>query len=324
MTNHAYQTLDSLLSSLHREKPETLDALTFSYKGISVNAYGVLHALTGGTNADYVSAVNRTIAQARGLKLGEKEFTSIYKGLDGELKDWAQIGRRDAFKTAWSTIGTPARLYQLIRTIVVEKTRLKDPFDQGDRRLQSIGGSLHFHTIDPFIRRKVAGFPDAETYLRVNLDRRRGQRQWEAPLFPDRDWGWLAGVEPVANIACRSIHMLEFGVEFAKRRGEKELSLFVGEIHNSDMAWFAQAMDIGETFSNDHLREIQDIRDRAIAMAEAESQNTVRGKLKLKIEHVKYLVFLYGGSFSVFGGYLLGILLLMQMLGFTGNPEIRL
>ena len=56
--------------------PKYLDEINFEYKGIQFHVHGVLHALTGGTNQEYVRHVNETIAQAKGLKLCEKSMKS--------------------------------------------------------------------------------------------------------------------------------------------------------------------------------------------------------------------------------------------------------
>ncbi|MDR8093084.1 hypothetical protein KPB05_37140 [Burkholderia gladioli] len=235
-----YINLTQLLRSGSGQFPEYLDALTFDFRGIRIHAYGVLHGLTGGTNKSYRDLVNRTIGRARGLRLGEMRFQALYDGLDGELDDWMQIPLRDAFRFSLALHLTPLRIAKLLRAFAREKRSAHDRFALSDlRRLQDIGGSPAFHAISPAERRRIAGFPEPSTYLAENIARREGKGAMTAPVFPDRDWSWLTLIEPYANIPLRSIHMLEFAAATAKILGASDVSIFVGEVHNSDMAWYA-------------------------------------------------------------------------------------
>lgn len=239
----SYIPVLQLLGSVPSEVPTpAIDAVTFQYLGITVHAYGVLHGLTGGTNRDYVQLVNKTIAQAPGYKLGEKEMSKLYRGLDGELHDWIQMPARDAFRAGLSLVGTPSRLVSLARCALKElATRRDKALAQPHVRLQDLGGSPLFHAIAPFERRKLAGFIPPAAYLKENLARRRGTSRLAAPAFPDRDWLWLNYIEPYTNIAIRSVHMLHYAAMLAQEKHLNEISLFVGEIHNTDMQWFASA-----------------------------------------------------------------------------------
>ncbi|MDN7880124.1 hypothetical protein [Burkholderia aenigmatica] len=235
-----YIDLPQLLRAGSNQFPEYLDALTFDFRGIRIHAYGVLHGLTGGTNQSYRELVNRTIARAPGLRLGEMRFQALYDGLDGELDDWMQIPLRDAFRFSLALHLTPLRIVKLLRAFAREKRSIHDRFAASDlRRLQDIGGSPAFHAISPSERRRFAGFPEPSAYLAENIARREGRGALTAPVFPDRDWSWLTFIEPYANIPLRSIHMLEFSAATARMRGASDVSVFVGEIHNSDMAWYA-------------------------------------------------------------------------------------
>lgn len=121
-----------------------------------------------------------------------------------------------------------------------ERRTMADRFGaNGLRRLQDIGGSAAFHALSPDERRRIAGFPEPYAYLVENCRRRAGVGDRCGPVFPDHDWRWLAMIEPELNIPLRSVFMLEFAVERARVLGASEISLFVGEIHNSDMVWLA-------------------------------------------------------------------------------------
>ena len=197
--------------------------------------------MTGGTNAEYRVFVQRTIDRAKGLVVAEKAFASMYRGIDIEADDWLQIPFLDAAILNARMTLIPAALISVASQVVLERVRKHDRFGKkGLRCPEDIGGSPFFHCLDPMARRQLAGFPAPAEYLKLNLDRRRHPRLFErSPKFPDPDWRWMAAIEPCANIPCRSIHMLEFAVEFAHLRGRSSVDLFVGEIHNSDVAWLA-------------------------------------------------------------------------------------
>ena len=276
MTLKAYLSVTDILDcSVDLPDVHSIDSIDFEFDGVAVHVYGVLHGMTGGTNREYVELVNRTIAHSTGLKLGEKGMSSMYSGLNGELEDWVQVPFRDAFMLAFSLAATPFRVFASLKTILRERLTKVDRFGVNNiRRLQDIGGSAAFHLLRPSERRRVAGFPDADDYLIANLLRRRGKGRMEPPRFPDPDWFWLALIEPYTNIPCRSIHMLEFGVALAKRRGMRDLSIFIGEIHNSDIEWYRRtaAADLPEWSRT----EVAGIRDLAKHMATTETSFALR------------------------------------------------
>lgn len=227
------QILDS---SLQITEPEFLDCIKIQYRGINVDVYGVLHALTGGTNHEYLSLVNRTIAKANGSVYSEKEMKMIYQGIDFEVDDWVQLPIKDAlFMVFWLT-ALPNRMFNVLMSAVKEKLTKRDRFKKR-KNIDSIGGSAFFHLIHPHERRLLAGFPNPPEYLARNLARRNGEKH-DAPKFADTDWKWLEYIEPYGNIPCRSIHMIEFAVEHAIQTKQSQISLFVGEIHNSDIDWY--------------------------------------------------------------------------------------
>lgn len=219
--------------------PQKLDSIDFVYKDINFHVYGVLHALTGGTNKQYVEHVNNTIAQASGIKLGEKSMKKMYKGLDEELDDWIQMPAKDVFFLTFNLVKNPINWYKIGKALFKETFTKKDRFGKnGEKKVEDIGGSMAFHAIDPLQRRSLAGFPPPKDYLAHNLARRLYKTRFNPPRFPDKDWEWLSIIEPFANIPCRSIHMIETAVDIATRQNVKEVSLFIGEIHNTDIAWY--------------------------------------------------------------------------------------
>lgn len=265
MTTH-YIDIETALRHPIRP-PEHLDAVSFQYRGVQVHVYGILHGLTGGTNKAYVEMVNRTIAAAPGLKFSEKKLGSLYKGLDVDMEDWREMPLKDAFLLGLSTCATPWRLAKLIGYSTKERFTKNDPFGKNNlRRLQDIGGSPVFHALDPLVRRNLAGFPGPAMYLKENLRRRKGSGRMQPPVFPDKSWEWLSFLEPYTNIPCRSIHMVEFATEWALQTGVQEISLFVGEIHNTDIAWFVQGGVC--IFEEEDQAAIESIVHRARAWAQ--------------------------------------------------------
>jgi hypothetical protein len=219
-------------------EPQSLDHIALQYRGVKVDVYGVLHAITGGTNREYVDLVNKSITTAKGVIYSEKEMKLMYKGIHHEVDDWLQVPLKDMFfMTFWLGV-FPTRLVDIVYSAIKEKLTQHDRFKTArSRSIENIGGSAFFHLIAPNERRELAGFSNPAEYLHVNLSRRSGSHH-ATPEFPDRDWRWLEYIEPYANIPCRSVHMVEFAVEHAIQTKQEHISLFVGEIHNTDIEWY--------------------------------------------------------------------------------------
>lgn len=263
-----YITANELLTRNDHSLPTLLDSIDFEYVGVLVHSYGVLHALTGGTNQAYVHLVNDTISRAPGLKLGEKGMMAMYSGLDGELDDWLQVPLLDAFRFPLALLGTPVRFARVFATVIKEYITKVDRFGKSDKpELRDIGGSAAFHLISPVERRQLAGFPPSDVYLLENLLRRQGKGTLKPIQFPDPDWWWLSHVEKYVNIPCRSVHMLEFAVALARLKGVNEVSLFIGETHQSDTDWYQRFMRGHVELPGWAAVELQKIRQAAQAHA---------------------------------------------------------
>lgn len=224
--------------------PERLDCIDLFKEGVLFHVYGVLHGISGGTNADYRQFVNDSIKSAKGLKLGEKGMTHLYDGLDGELEDWGAVPYPDIVKLTLAIHALPWRSFKFIKTLIIEKLRNNDKF-KTKPTINNLGGSRYFHLIDPFERRRLAGFPQSTEYLHINLERRHGKKvDFKLPTVFDKDWTWLNWIEPYANLPLRSIFMIEYACELAKLSGIKEVSLFVGETHNTDIATYLELINL--------------------------------------------------------------------------------
>jgi hypothetical protein len=280
----SYTPAAGLLGRPVLNAPDTLDSLDFEYQGVTFRVFGVLHGITDGANKDYIAMVNRTILNAPGLRLGEKEMTRLYVGLDDEVHDWRQIPLRDAFCLGLSLVCTPMRLATVVRCIAKELlTKHDKALTESHLRLQDLGGSAAFHKIEPYERRTLAGFLPPSAYLEQNLARRAYRSQLKPPVFPDPDWAWLSFIERYANIPCRSLHMLHYATTFAKEKGHREVSMFVGEMHNTDMHWFATSR--ANEFESDATAKIQKI----LITAEMMAKDVAQGRMP-RLRHLAYRI----------------------------------
>jgi hypothetical protein len=265
---NAYISLHQLLSDSSIQAKSSIDYIELEYQDINFRIYGVLHGLSGGTNQQYVKMVNNTIQDVKKAKeydfvMAEKSMKKMYQGIDEELDDWLQIPAKDMVFLTLNLFALPTRFIKIFSSVIQEKLTRHDRFNhQGIRRIQDIGGSAFFHHLAPQQRRLIAGFPDAEKYLQVNLARRKHffNTIIQAPRFPDKNWWWLNLIEPYVNIPARSIHMIEYAVLLAKKHQKKEVSLFIGEIHNSDIEWYVKHykhhQDSYESSFNSDLEQI--------------------------------------------------------------------
>lgn len=236
-----YVNIIDLLSGEKVITPKEIDFLSFNYKGINFKAYGILHGLIGGTNQEYRDMVNLTIANSQGLKLGEKSMLKMYKGIDAELDDWLEVPLQDVFKMTLDLCISPLKICSIIKTLYKETTQKIDRFGvSGIKRLQDIGGSPQFHLINPYERRLLMGYPKSEDYMMENIKRRNGKGEIGKVIMGDPDWNWLTHIEMFANIPMRSIHMIEYAVHLATIKNKKEVCIFVGETHHTDIDWYVK------------------------------------------------------------------------------------
>jgi hypothetical protein len=264
-----YISLHQLLSDSSIQAPHHIDYIELKYQDINFRIYGVLHGLAGGTNRQYVKLVNDTIIQAKnyGLVLAEKSMKKMYQGIDEELDDWIQIPAKDMVLLTLNLFAIPTRFLKIFASVIEEKITKKDRFNENNiRRIQDIGGSAFFHQLEPQERRLIAGFPEPEQYLKINFQRRQHfwQHIMKAPRFPDKNWWWLNIIEPYVNISARSIHMIEYAVLLAKKQNIDQVSLFIGEIHNSDIQWYIQKyQENPENYDTTFNKNIENITQTA-------------------------------------------------------------
>lgn len=247
----------------NKKSPETLDCIDVNIDGIDVHVYGILHGVFGGANKEYVAAVNETIAKSKGTKYCEKSMRALYVGLDIDVNDWLVLSNKEMFKFSFNSLINPRFWYHLVQTCVSEMTSKPKFGDNGIHTLPDAASSTSFHLMPPSERRLICGFPNAEEYLRLNILRREKGLKKKF-RFADRDWAWLEMIEPNACIPLRSIHMIESAIYHAKKHGLSEISLFVGEIHNSDIEWYATVRDDEKHWVTPYKEQIQKVAFRAI------------------------------------------------------------
>jgi len=296
--NTKYIGIKEILSGVN--KPLTADCIKINYKGIEVSVYGILHAITGGTNREYRDFVNNTIKSAEGVNLAEKSMKAMYKGLDVEVEDWLQIKPKDAFLFSLMSFLKPMFLITIIKTLVSEKITKFSGFGlNGVNVPNNLSGDPRFHLLSPLDRRILAGFPLPEQYFNLNL-MRRSKLQKEKINFADHNWEWLTYVEPYGNIPMRSIHMIEYSVQYAIKNNINSVNLFVGEIHNSDIEWFVENKK-----KHTLPKEIEIVSQKI----EFEVTDLLKGKNKYKYTY--YLLSLMAGSLSAISVYLFVIIMFM-------------
>ncbi len=285
------------------QEPSVMDSITVEVDGITVDVYGILHGITGGSNKDYIKAVNRTIAESKGVKFCEKSMKSMYVGLDHDVRDWFAFRPIDTFNFAFRSTVNPKFIAVLISTIFREKKTKHSRFGENDiYTLNDMGGSMKFHTISPVERREIAGFPSPIEYMWMNYLRRHSSFR-KGIRFSDKDWEWLNYIEPNANIPYRSVHMIEYVIAYCKLHKIKSASLFCGEIHNSDIEWYVSCRS---ELPGWLIGDASKIKQGAIELANNDN-------LK-KVSFIKYLSVLTLGavlSSSIYWAVILSALLLV-------------
>ena len=293
-----YVSITELLNN-KLPNPERLDELTAIYQGLHIHIYGILHGVSGGTNQEYRDLVDHTISMSKGLRFCEKGMTSFYKGLDKELHDWDVMRLSDIIKLTLVVHGVPWRTLSFLKILLKERLTKTDKFKK-TKVINNLGGSPQFHLLEPNERRQLAGFPLSMAYLNINIQRRHGKNTFKlAPAF-DEDWKWLNWIEPYANLPLRSIWMIEYALEYAKQHNLKEISLFVGETHNTDIIHY---LNNKNTLSNNN--DIQNIIIRAKTSALRNFQH------KFNFGHIKYIAGIIIGM-SIPAIYYLAAILLFK------------
>lgn len=266
-----YYTIDEILGQELTE-PEILDALVVRHRGVALHVHGFLHGVTGAGNRRYRAMVQRTIGASNFPVLIEKGFSRVYSGIATELEDWAPIPLWQTFAIPSRFAINPTALGAMIGVAVGEQFVGDDRF-AADPRIEHLGDSPKFHLLEPFERRRICGFPDPEAYLRINLDRHFHPfaKRLAAVAIPDPRWSWMKTLEPASCISLRSIHMLEFAAAFALERGLSDVTVLVGETHNTDMAWLAEHFAKGDQSGWNEPEDalIATIRERAAALGRA-------------------------------------------------------
>jgi hypothetical protein len=238
---NGYHDLEDVLSKALPE-PDVCDSLAVVYRGVTLHVYGFLHGITGAGNNKYRQFIQHSIDVAPKPVLSEKRFSHVYRGIDAELEDWAPIQLWQAFSQTGRMLLHPGALASVSLLAFLEHVRKGDRFSDG--LVSHLGDSPSFHLIDPDVRRAICGFPDPATYFKIGITRYLApfSPHVSAIHVPDPDWAWLEAVEPNATISLRSLHMIEFAAAYAIEKGVTELSVFVGETHNTDIEWLATVL----------------------------------------------------------------------------------
>lgn len=292
-----------IIARIKDESVTRIKPTIFNVDGIEVHAYGILHGITGGSDSNYVSMINRAIESAPGAKYCEKSMKRMYKGLEYDMADWLVFRPIDTIKFAFDSFSRPAFWYHYFKTMLAEKQSWRRRF--GENNIYSmcdLPSSVAFYGLNAYERREMRGLPNPEEYLKLNINR------WEKGVtrrfrFADRDWAWLEYIEPNACIPLRSIHMLEYALAHAKKHGFSVISIFCGDIHSSDMDWYSSVRANKEHFSASYSCKIKSV------IGKAQSSRTYRFR-----RTASYYFWLSFGSFAALSPYiaLASILLSIQ------------
>jgi hypothetical protein len=285
--------------------PELLDWIEFDFEGVTIRVRGVLHGLTGGANREYMDLVERSIRDARGtgIVMAEKSMRSMYSApIDKELDDWLVFRAGDAFRLGTKLYFTPSLLWMLVSAGFRERMTARDEFDAGRRRDPDLlGGSPLFHRIDPYERRALSGFPATLACVRRHLSLRIGADALDdgRAVVPGRHWRHLNSIERHSLIPIRSVHMLCYAASHARRKGVGLVNVFVGEMHNSDMAVLAREWDgvaRWEGPEGDALRRLVETARRA-----------ADGRMGRVEKAVRYLSYIGGLAAPLFAAGAIGV-----------------
>lgn len=299
------------LQSSDNPPPEKLDYLEFSYQGITIRTFGILHGITGGLNREYFEFTKHSIRQTEGLKLAEKGMKQLYRncGIDEELEDWMVLRPVDCLVMGIQLLGDPRCLWMITVDALRERLRKLDPYTCNQRRnISDLGESPYFHYLDEHQRRELVGFLPSNEAIAKDL---KSMSHWHGAILPKPrhtpidhpQWRRILLLERIMHIPCRSIHMLHYATSYAKKHNHQLVNIFVGETHNTDMHFLAQnSGQFSEAFGQKEQGVMRRIGERARRFARCDS---VYDKLTLGIKKIGYITFLLIGATIPLSAYVM-------------------
>ncbi len=222
--------------------------------------------------------------------------------IDKELDDWLVFRARDAFRLGTKLYFTPSLLWMLVSVGFRERMTARDEFDTDGRRDPDLlGGSPLFHRIDPYERRALSGFPETLACVRRHLLLRVGAAVGGdgRAVVPGTHWRHLNAIEKHSLIPIRSVHMLCYAASYAKRNGERLVNIFVGEMHNSDMAVLAREWEAVSRWGGPEGDELRRLVDTARRGAD--------GRMGRLEKTVRYLSYIGGIAAPLFAAGAIGV-----------------
>ena len=290
------------LSKIPNNPPEQLDYLEFIYKGVTFHCYGILHGITGGLNREYAHFIKTFIRNINGVKLAEKGMKQLYRhcGIDEELEDWMVLRNIDCLVMGFQLLADPRCLWMITVDALREQLRKRDPYIVNNRgNITDLGESPYFHYLDEFQRRELVGFLPSSEAISKDID---SMSYWYRSILPKKrhtpikhpQWRRILLLERLMHIPCRSIHMLHYALAYAKQHNHKQINLFVGETHNTDMQFLAQHMEQFRASLDSHSQQIMSaIIDRSTYYG---SRHNWLDSFKLACSKAGYILFLLIGA----------------------------
>jgi hypothetical protein len=271
-------------------------------------------------NRTYRRFVREHIRRASGLKLAEKGMKAAYHGcgIDRELEDWLVLRASDCFLMGLQLVLDLRCLRMITLDAAAEVLRSRDPFVSDPQHNAShLGESPYFHYLDPVERRELIGFPPPAQALRRDL---RLLCRWWSDLLPRRirfrfsnpKWGRILLLNRFMHIPARSLHMLHFAVACAEGRGVDEVSLFVGETHNTDMRCIATGE---EALTGSLDMGARKAFDRIVRRAERfGGGSSCMARLCMAALKARYILLITAGAFAGAAVWTVAVLALLDLL----------
>ena len=298
------------LESSNNPPPETLDYLEFTYQGVTIRSFGILHGITGGLNREYVDFIKHAIRQVEGPKLAEKGMKQLYRhcGIDEELEDWMVLRPIDSLMMGIQLLADPRCLWMITVDALRERLRKRDPYTVNNRKqLSDLGESVYFHYLDEYQRRELVGFLPSDQAIAKDL---HSMSRWHGAILPKNrhttiehpQWRRILLLERLMHIPCRSIHMLHYALAYAKKHNHKLINIFVGETHNTDMHYLANNSEqFIATLSAGERKTMQKISDRASRFGK---RTSLADSMAVALKKSQYILFLLFGAMLPLGVYI--------------------
>jgi hypothetical protein len=206
--------------------PECLEPLSRERGGVRYDVYGVFHGIMGGNDRDYKAFVNKAV--------GELDFVVFENGLNhfyphragAVIPDFMVLGVIGSLAIGLKVgVYFPMLLLEAFGELF--KTRLTSAEDP------LLSYDLRYHGLDPELRRGLDEDPSFPSLLQIDLELSAWKRSRVKALIADN-----------VAIVPRSMFMAGFAVGLAEARGDRRVSLVVGDLHTMEILRFLEDTEL--------------------------------------------------------------------------------